>query len=93
MSRIVPSSPIPFSQVLAEELVTIDGTAPVDASTPLSESEVYAAIHQRKTLSALCLSGGGIWPGKSLTLTPRPASSSCRAAYRSCKDGVARRRS
>src|SRR5215831_4693921 len=59
MSSVVPS-PIPFSQVLAEELATIDrGT--VDADSANSESAVYQAVHGRSTpLSALCLSGGGI---------------------------------
>src|SRR5215467_4633059 len=60
MSRIVPPSPIPFSQVLAEELATID-RASVDADAAGSESKGYEAVHGRSTpLSALCLSGGGI---------------------------------
>src|SRR5215813_129328 len=60
MSRIVPPSPIPFSQVLADELATIDRKS-VDADAAKSESKAYEAVHGRDTpLSALCLSGGGI---------------------------------
>jgi hypothetical protein len=59
MSRIAPP-PIPFSQVLAEELATID-RASVDAGAAGSESKAYEAVHGRTApLSALCLSGGGI---------------------------------